>query len=139
MADDTKIPGIIPLVKREVVLLLEAGYLCMELNKYDEAEEIFVGVSAMIPHSDVPHTALGNLYFSQGHFTPALKAHQKAIELNAESAAAYAGAAEALFFLKKIPEAMSAADKAIELDPEGPAGQFARSLKEARSLGIFSA
>ena len=45
--------------------------------------------------------------------------------------------AEALFFLKRFDEATAAADRAIALDADGSAGQFAASLKEAHELGIF--
>ena len=127
MSEDLIIQGIIPVPQRDVTLLLEAGYLYMELGKN----------KALIPHSEVPHLALGNLYFSMGRFTPALKAHQKAAELNPGSAAAHASIAEALFFLKKPKDAVQAVDKAISLEPEGPAGQFAKYLKEAHELGIF--
>jgi tetratricopeptide (TPR) repeat protein len=137
MAEDLIIQGIIPVPQRDVTLLLEAGYLYMELGKNKEAEEVFAGVSALIPHSEVPHLALGNLYFSMGRFTPALKAHQKAAELTPGSAAAHASIAEALFFLKKPKDAVHAVDKAIALEPDGPAGQFAKYLKEAHQLGIF--
>jgi len=64
----------------------------VELGKNREAEEVFQGVSALVPHSEVPHMALGHLYFSMGRFNPALKAHQKAIALKSDSAAAHASA-----------------------------------------------
>jgi tetratricopeptide (TPR) repeat protein len=131
------VKGIVEVPQKEVILLLEAGYLYMELGKNKEAEDVFQGVSALIPHSEVPQMALGHLFFSMGRFNPALKAHQKAVELNPESAVAHASVAETLFFLRKHGEAVAALDKAIELDPDGSAGQFARSLKEAHDLGVF--
>ncbi len=137
MTEELIVQGIFPIPQRDLTLLLEAGYLYMELGKNKEAEEVFNGVSALIPHSEVPHMALGNLYFSMGRFTPALKAHQRAAELNPESAAAHASIGEALFFLKKPKEALVAVEKAMQLEGEGPAGQFAKYLKEAHELGIF--
>ncbi len=44
---------------------------------------------------------------------------------------------ETLFFLRKSKEALENLDKAIALDPEGPAGEFAKALKEAHGLGVF--
>jgi len=81
--------------------------------------------------------ALGHLFFSMGRFNPALKAHQKAVGLRPESAAANASVGETLLFLRKQSEALGWLDKAITLDPEGSAGQFAKALKEANGLGIF--
>lgn len=134
---DTSISGLIEVPQREVVLMLEAGYLYMELAKHKEAEDLFTGVAALVPHSEVPHMALGHLYFSQGRFNPALKAHQKGVELNPGSATAHASVGEVLLFLKKPQQALESLDKAIELDPQGSAGEFARSLKEAYELGVF--
>lgn len=129
--------GIISVPQKDVALLLEAGYLYMELGKNKEAEEVFQGVSALVPHSDVPHMALGHLYFSMGRFQHALKSHQKAAELNPESAAAHASIGEAFFFLRKPKDALAAVGKAMQLDPDGSAGQFAKYLKEAHELGVF--
>ncbi|MED5464882.1 MAG: tetratricopeptide repeat protein [Myxococcota bacterium] len=132
------IQGIVAVPQEDVRLLLEAGYLYMEFGKPDEAEEVFDGVGMMLPHSEVPQMALGNLYFSQGRFNPALKAHQKAVSLNDTSAAAHASVGEILLFLRRPDEAMKELDKAINLDPEGSAGQFAEALREAHSQGIFA-
>lgn len=129
--------GIIDLPQRDVVLMLEAGYLYMELGKHKEAEDVFQGVAALLPKSEVPHMALGNMFFSMGRFGQALKCHTHATELNKNSGAAYAGIAESLFFLKRHDEAVAALDKAEKVEPEGPASAFARSLREAHGLGIF--
>jgi len=137
MADEQMVKGIIDVPRTDVMLMLESGYLFMELGKNKEAEEVFDGLCAMFPSNDVPHVALGNLYFSQGKFSPALKAQEKAVACRPDSATAHAGVAEALFFLKRFDEALAAADQAIGLDVDGSAGQFAASLKEAHELGIF--
>ncbi len=137
MTEDVMVQGLIPVPKKHLGLLLEAGYLYMELGKNKEAEEVFQGVCALAPHSEVPQMALGHLYFSLGRFNPALKAHQKAVELNPESAAAHASVGETLLFLRKHGEAIAELDKAVALDAVGSAGQFARALKEAHGLGIF--
>ena len=131
------IQGIIPVPQKDVILLLEAGYLYLEFGKSQEAEDVFSGISMLIPHSEVPHIALGNLYFSMGRFNPALKAHKKAVRLNEESAAAHASVGEILFFLRRPDEALKQLDRAIQLEPDGSAGQFAMALKDAHELGIF--
>ena len=131
------INGLVAVPQKEVRLLLEVGYLYMEMQKNDPAKEVFEGVAALVPHSDVPHMALGHLYFAMGRFNPALKAHQQAVKLQPQSAAAHAHVGEILLFLRRPQEAMKALDKAMQLDPDGPAGEFAKYLKEAHSLGVF--
>ena len=129
--------ALIPLQQPDVVLMLEAGYVLIEMNKRREAEEIFIGVAAMLPHSEVPQMALGHLYFAQGRFAQALKSHERARELNKQSAAVHAALAETLFFLKRPSDAQVAIDEALRLEPEGPAAIFARSLSDANRLGVF--
>lgn len=137
MSEEQLVKGIIDVPQKQVTLLLESGYLYMELGKVDEAEEVFTGVAAMIPHSEVPHIALGHLYFAQGHFNPALKANQKAVELNPNSAAAHAAVGEIFFFLNQSEKAVGHLDKAIALEPESPAAAFAKALREAHGVGVF--
>ena len=111
--------GLISVPQAEVAMLLEAGYLLMEMGKQKDAEDVFAGVSALLPESDVPRVALGNLEFSRGHFQRALKHHQEALKVRPESALALAHIGESLLFLRKDGEALVALRKAIAIDPEG--------------------
>ena len=86
---------------------MEAGYLLMELNKNGEAEEVFTGMIVLLPNSDVPHVALGNLFFSMGRWHQALKAHKQALKVNPDSALAHAHMGETLLFMKKPDEAVA--------------------------------
>jgi len=128
MSEPVIVEGIVPVPQTEIALLLESGYLYMEMQKFREAEEIFEGVAALVPHSDVPHICLGNLAFSQGQYQRALKFHKQAAKKVPDSALAHAHQGEALLFLNKRDDARAALKKAVELDPEGPAGAFATSL-----------
>lgn len=127
--------GLVDVPQPEAALLLEAGYLSMEMGSPKDAEEIFLGVAALLPQSDVPHVALGNLEFSQGRFQRALKHHQEAVRLRPTSALAHAHVGEALLWLKKHDDAKKALEKAIALEPEGPPASFARALLEAHAAG----
>jgi tetratricopeptide (TPR) repeat protein len=135
---DEILHGLIDVPKPEVQLLLEAGYLYLEMGKPKEAEEVFAGVAALLPESDVPLVALGNLEFAQGRAQRALKHHQEALKLRPDSAIAQAHVGEALLWLKKTKEGLQALDKALAMDPEGPAGRFARALKEAHDDGSLA-
>lgn len=129
--------SLVPVAQRDMTLILEAGYLLIELGKHKEAEEIFTGAAALIPHSEVPHLAMGNLHFAQGRFSPALKCHTTALQHNADSAIAHASAAEALFFLKRQDEGKEHLDKALSLPDDGTSRAFAQALQEAHELGVF--
>jgi len=130
------VEGIIPIKQTEIALLLESGYLYMEMQKFKEAEEIFAGVAALVPHSEVPLICLGNLAFSQGRYDRALKFQKDALQRNPESALAQAHIGEALLFSKKRAEAKTALEKAIEMEPEGDAAAFAKSLLDASAAGV---
>ena len=130
--------GIIPVQQTEIALLLEAGYLYLEMQKVKEAEEIFEGVKALVPHSEVPLICLGNLAFSQGRYDRALKFHKEALQKAPASALAQAHTGEALLFLKKRTEAKAALEKAITMDEaDGGAAAFAKSLLDAAAAGVI--
>lgn len=131
------VQGLISVAQSEIALLLEAGYLYMEMQKLKEAEEIFAGVAALVPHSDVPLICLGNLAFSQGQFDRALRHHKEALQRVPDSALAEAHKGEALIFLKKKDEARKALNRAASLDPDGPAGAFAKSLLDGLAAEVL--
>ncbi|MEL6189764.1 MAG: hypothetical protein AAFU79_34510, partial [Myxococcota bacterium] len=84
MADPT-VSGLIEVPRSEIALLLECGYLYLEMNKAREAEEIFSGVASLVPASEVPLICLGNLFFSQGRYDRALRFHRDALKKNPDS------------------------------------------------------
>src|SRR5215510_8737374 len=79
-------------------LMLEAGYLYLAMRRFKEAREVFEGVCALAPESDVPLVALGNVSFVETKFDEAIKTYKKAIEIMPKSAFAKAYLGEALFF-----------------------------------------
>lgn len=131
------VQGLIDVPQTEIALMLEAGYLYMEMFKFKEAEEIFQGVAALVPHSEVALVCQGNLALSQGKFDRAVKLHKEAIARVSDSALAHAHLGEALIFSKKHDEARTALKKAAELDPEGPSGTFATSLLDGLAAGVI--
>jgi len=137
MADVEMLKGLIEIPQPEAALLLEAGYLYMEMGKPKEAEEVFAGVAALLPHSEVPHVAMGNLEFAQGHFQRALKHHQEALKLSPDSPLVQAHIGEALLWLKKPDDGLKALRRAVELEPGGAAAAFATALLEAHQQGAI--
>ena len=102
MSESKPVEGaVVPVEQRDLQLMLESGYLYLELQKPSDSQEIFTGVEALLPSSEVPQLALNHLHFARGEFPKALAAAKKAVEMNPGSAAAHAAVGEALLFLKK--------------------------------------
>ncbi len=132
-----EIAGIVPVSKREAMILIEAGYQLMNMHRFDDAREVFEGVAALLPKSEVPHFALGSLEFALGREDKALQEYRRAQRLAPESGVARAYAGEALLFLGKVAEAVKELNAAIDLDPDGDGARFARALLDAKEAGAL--
>lgn len=140
MADATssEISGsLAPTSKQQAMLMLESGYLCMDLGKFDEARDIFQGAAALMPKSEVPQIALGTLEFNQRRYDKALQAFRAAQRVAPRAALPRAHAGEALLFLGKQGEAVKELKKAAELEPKSDGAAFAAALLEAVELGAL--
>src|SRR5215472_15884369 len=82
----------------EIVFLMEAGFLYRDLQKNQEAREIFEGVRALASKSEVPEVALGTVAFQQGDIEGAERRYRRALELNSRRAWAYAHLGELALF-----------------------------------------
>lgn len=112
----------------ELAFLMEAGFIYRDAKQFQEARDVFSGVRALTPQSEIPEVALGTVSFQEADFDKAAKHYQKAIELNPKSAYAYAHLGEANLFKKDKEGARQNLKKAMELDPRGEFGKMARSL-----------
>jgi len=137
MSEEFIVSGLVDVPQSEVALLLESGHLLMEMKKFKEAEEVFLGVAALVPHSEVPLVCMGNLAFSLGQNDRALRFHNEAITRAPDSALAIAHKGEVLLFLKKTDEAKAALEQAVSLDSEGPVAIFANSLLDALAAEVL--
>lgn len=136
MADPT-VSGLIEVPRSEIALLLECGYLYLEMNKAREAEEIFSGVASLVPASEVPLICLGNLFFSQGRYDRALRFHRDALKKNPDSVLAQTHVGEALLFAKKRPEAKQALEVAVTMaGDDEEAAAFAEALLDAMAAEV---
>jgi tetratricopeptide (TPR) repeat protein len=123
----------------DVVFLMEAGYIYLNMGRYKEAKEIFEGVAEIRPDSDVPRVALGNVYHAQGKFLDAAKVHRETLRDIPKSARAHAGLAECLIFQKKTDQALEELKKVLEIEPDSDVAQYARTLIEAIDTKVFDA
>ncbi len=132
-----EIAGLVSAPRDEGVMLLEAGWLLMDLGRFDEARDVFSGAAALLPKSEVPHLAMGTLEFAQGRHDKALQAYRKAQAINPKSGLPRAHAGEALLFLGKVKEAEKELNAAIEIEPKGDGAKLAKALLEARESGAL--
>jgi len=114
----------------EIAFLMEAGIIYRDARRFAEADEVFRGVRALIPRSEVPEVALGTVRFALGELQKAVAHYEKALKLNPDSAFAHAQLGEAHVFRKDRAAAKKHLDEAIRLDSRGATGAHARTLME---------
>jgi tetratricopeptide (TPR) repeat protein len=129
--------SLVPVQKQQAMMLLEAGYLWMDLGKFDLAKEVLAGAAVLMPKSEVPQLALGTLELAQGHPDKALQAYRAAQKLAPRSGLPRAHLGEALLFLGKVDEALKELDAACTLEPEGDGARLAKALIAAKEAGAL--
>ena len=112
----------------ELEVILEAGFIYRDAGNYDHARDIFQGVRAMVPASEVPEVGLGTVAFQQGEFSTANKHYRRALARNPQSAWAHAHLGELALFEKDKDTARAHLRTACDLDPSGAFGNMARDL-----------
>ncbi len=126
----------VPIAREDLIILMEGGYLYLRMGRFQEAREVFEGVSVLAPESDVPLVALGSVYFGQMKYDLAIKNYRKALGVKPDSAFARAYLGESLFFKGLKDEALTELQKAATLEPTGKSGDFARTLMDAIHKGF---
>jgi tetratricopeptide (TPR) repeat protein len=121
----------------ELAFLMETGFLYRDLRKHQEACDVFKGVRALLPKSEVPEVALGTVAFQQGDFENAGKHYRRALDLNPRSAWAYAHLGELALFQMNKEQARLHLKTALDLDPRGDYGKLARSLLDLADAVTF--
>ena len=122
---------------QEMAFLMEAGFLYRDLKRYREACDVFKGARALAPKSEVPEVALGTVSFQEGNFAQAAVHYHRALELNERSSWAYCHLGELALFQADKRRARGLLRAAIELDPRGDYGKFARALLDFADVVQF--
>lgn len=117
-------------------LMMEAGYVYLGMQRFQEARDVFEGVTSLAQESEIPLIAIGSVDFCQGKFTNAIRRYKKALKINPKSEYALAYMGEALFFMGKKAEAVKHLEEVVRLDPSGKAGDFAKALLDAVHKGF---
>lgn len=126
----------IEMERDDLIVLMESGYIYLGMGRFHEAQEVFEGVSVLVPDNEVPVVALGSVYFAQGKFDQAIRLYKKALTIKKDSSFAHSYLGESLFFKGKKKEAVSSLKEAIRLDPSGKSGAFAQALLGAIEKGL---
>lgn len=126
----------VPMAREHLALLMEAGYICLGMQRFKEAKEIFEGVAALKPESEIPLVALAGISFCRGKLKEAIQTYQKALKMNPESLYAKAYLGEAFFFDGQKQEAVRLLKEVGQLETKGPTGDFARALLDALEKGF---
>jgi predicted Zn-dependent protease len=129
--------SLVSLSKQQAMVMLEAGYLWMDLGKFDNAREVLTGAAALMPKSEIPQIALGTLEFNQMNHDKALQTFRTAQRLAPKSSLARAHCGEALLFMGKVNEAMKELKTALELEPGSSGAAFAQALIDAKESGAL--
>ncbi len=114
----------------DAALLMEAGVIYRDSGRYAQAREVFEGLRVLFPANEAAEVALGTVAFAERDMDRAIAHYRKALEVNPRSAFACAHLAQALIFTKEKEIAYQYCRKALELDPQGACGEFARRVKE---------
>ncbi len=122
----------------EVKFLGEAGVIYRDAKNFQAARDVFAGMQALFPNSDVPEVLLGTVDFQEGKFEAAEAHYRKALELNPRSAFAHAHLGEAYLFRKDKDAARQHFKAAVTLDPLGDFGKMARRLMEMADRVAFA-
>lgn len=137
MAESEIEGSLVPLRREQAQILLEAGYLWMEMGSYDHARQVLQGAAALMPRSEVPFLALGTLEFAQGHHDKALQSYRAAQKVAPRAALPRAHAGEALLFMGKVNEALKELKAAIDAEPDSDGARLAQALIEAKDSGTL--
>lgn len=125
---------IVEIDRAHLAVMMEAGYIYIGMRRHGEARELFEGLSALVPESEVPLIALGNVDFCTGRLASAIRRYRKALAVDPGSVFAKVYLGEALFFSGEEEEGKRLLGEVAKKD-RGGAGEFARALLDAIRKG----
>jgi len=117
----------------ELYEIAEQGQRFMEIDRLDDAEKLFDGLTALDPYNADFHAALGAVYQQQKRRDEAMREYDRAVQLNEGHAAARTNRAELCIEDGRLEAALADLTALIQADPEGeqPHSSRARGLAQA--------
>jgi tetratricopeptide (TPR) repeat protein len=113
---DKALSSALILDKNSIELLLKHGFVLINLNKLEEAKEVYKKILSLKPDEDIAVVSLANIYHKLGENELSLKYHKRAIELDPEYAPHYFNYANTLYYIGQKDKALENYKKAYELD-----------------------
>jgi tetratricopeptide (TPR) repeat protein len=122
---DKALSSALILDKNSIELLLKHGFVLINLERFEEAKDIYLHLLSIKPDEDIALASLANVYHKLGENDKALEYHKRAIELDPEYAPHHFNYANTLYYMGRKDEALSQYRMAYRLDP---------SIEEAKRM-----
>ncbi len=114
---DKALSSALILDKDNIELLLKYGFVLINLNRLEEARDVYLEILSLEPKEDMALVSLANIYHKFGENDKAIEYHKKAIEEDPFYAPHYFNYANTLYYIGKKDEALINYKKAYEIDP----------------------
>jgi len=122
---DKALSSALILEKENVELMLQYGFVLIQLKRFMEAKEVYQKIIELDPQNDMAYGSLANVSHHLEEDDLALECHRKAIELDSDYAPHYFNYANTLYDLGEKELALANYKKAFELD---------QTIKEAERM-----
>ena len=86
---DKALSSALILEKDNIELLLKYGFVLINMNRLNEAKDIYTQILSINPNEDIAHVSLANVLHKLNQDDLAIEHHKKAIELDPEFAPHY--------------------------------------------------
>jgi tetratricopeptide (TPR) repeat protein len=114
---DKALSSALILDKDNIELLLKYGFVLINLNRLDEAKDVYLEIISLNPQEDMALVSLANIYHKLDDNKKALDYHQKSIEIDPNYAPHYFNYANTLYDIGQKDRALTNYKKAYKLDP----------------------
>ena len=122
---DKALSSALILEPENIAILLQYGYVLIELNRLEEAKDNYMTILELNEREDLAHASLANVLHKLDENEKAIEHHIRAIELDGDYAPHYFNYANTLNDMGNKEEALRFYKRAFELDS---------SIKEAKEM-----
>jgi tetratricopeptide (TPR) repeat protein len=113
---DKALSSVLILEPENVGILLQYGYVLIQLGRLEDAKENYLAILELDEHEDIAHVSLANVLHKLGEDEKAIEHHIRAIELDGDYASHYFNYANTLYDMGNKEEALRFYKRAFELD-----------------------
>ena len=113
---DKALSSALILEPENIGILLQYGYVLIQLNRLEEAKDNYMIILELNEHEDIAHASLANVLHKLDENEKAIEHHIRAIELDGDYASHYFNYANTLYDIGNKEEALRFYKRAFELD-----------------------